>query len=184
MIGDGGIQCIPYNGVVQSGHAKDGEPFQSCNNREARDYYYYENGEVNSIIGCYPIIDFMGQHMSTSTEIGTTVNSATGLNYISLTNLMNPAMFKEDVGGNYRGKRDMSKIFYRLEAFDDTEDDMDTDQFVRDTAEIVSRGFSGDSKQSIEVRLKRGTYMPVFNFAIYSTTGSDNDYYIAEDEEE
>ena len=175
VIGQGGIQCVPYSDVVSAGY---GEGNMACSNTQARDYYVYQDGKVTSIQGCYEIGSFMDSHLPPSAEIGPGSTSATGLNYISLTNIMNPAMFKNDdlIGlGNYEEKRKKSRIFFRIQAFTDLENpDITTNQFVRDTAEIVSSGTSGDAKQSIEVRLKRGTYMPVFNFAIYSTYVSPN----------
>ncbi|MFA6992340.1 MAG: pilus assembly PilX N-terminal domain-containing protein [Candidatus Gracilibacteria bacterium] len=169
MIGPDAIVCVPYEDVWNTG---DG----ACTNTQARDYYNYVDGKVESVSGCYEIGQFMEDHMPSENAVSAAGSSPTGLNYLSLTNLMNPAMFKPDLG-NYLEKRDMSKIFFRVEAFDDPDDENDTYQFVRDTAEIVSRGFSGHAKQGLEVHLKRGGYMPVFNFAIYSTKGSTNNFY-------
>ncbi|MBU1152316.1 hypothetical protein KJ632_05870, partial [Patescibacteria group bacterium] len=142
-----------------------------CNNREARDYYVYESGELASIASCYPIADFMREHQEG-------VAGATGLNYLSLTNMMNPAMLKdtvevgedgqEKIRGEY-AKRELSRLYFRVETYDD--------EVVREYSDIISTGYFGDKKQSLKLSIKRDSYMPVFNFSIYSTYGKDKFYF-------
>ena len=80
----------------------------SCNNTQARDHYVYVNGEVAAVSSCYPIHDFLMNHQSTQ---GVNPSSPDGLNYLSLTNMMNPAVFKET--GNEK-RMNMSKIYFRI----------------------------------------------------------------------
>jgi hypothetical protein len=156
-VNDIGITCGDYAPALSS----DG---QACNNVEARDYYMYDEAgkEFEAKLSCYPIQDFMLRNRLP--EDGGVIGS-TGLNYLSLTNLMNPAMLKDDI----LDKKSASKIYFRVETYE-----KDT---VREVANVVSDGYSGDVKQSIEVNMKRDSYMPVFNFSIYSTYGSDDGFY-------
>jgi hypothetical protein len=158
------IYCPQYSLGVFS-QAKDQ---QICTNTQARDHYFYVNGEVTSIESCYPIKNFMQAHQA---DFKDGQKKATGLNYLSLTNLMNPSMFRDQIDGiflNQEQKRALSRIYFRVETYED--------KMVREYANITANGYSGDMKQSINVKLKRGSYMPVFNFSIYSTAGSE-DYY-------
>lgn len=134
---------------------------EQCTNVQARDYYLYDSGEFQAKLPCYDISNFLDTHQSE--ELG-----ATGLNYLSLTNLMNPAMLKPHSEQGPKDPLAASDIYFRVETYED-----DT---VREFAKITSDGFSGDSKQSISVNIKRDSYMPVFNFSIYSTYGSDEFY--------
>jgi hypothetical protein len=150
-----GIICNIYVKPIDSiGYSK-------CDvSREARDYYGEADGSFGNQ-GCYSIEDFLSLHQT---------DQSTGLNYLSLTNMMNPAMLKEDKYPGEDQRASLSKIHFRVETYDD--------ETVREIAEIVSDGFSGDSKQSLRVMKKKDTYMPVFNFSIYSTYGSDEYYCI------
>ncbi len=138
-----GISCIPhdaYRGV--------------CRFDEAKEFYEYDQeGHVEAIHDCYPISDFMGSHR---------------LNYLSLTNLINPDLFKQEgVDAVTDLEKEMySKIYFRVELFGEEEGEGET---VREVAEITSSGYSGDSRKSINVRVRRGSFMPVFYFSVYST---------------
>lgn len=126
----------------------------SCDNTKAREHYVYANGELQSTVECYPISDFLSGHK---------------LNYLTLTNMMNPSVFRED---KWLDKAAMSKLYFRVELFGEDGRPL-TENYgnktVREYAEIVSNGYSGDSKQSISVNLKRDSFIPVFNFSLYST---------------
>lgn len=128
-----------------------------CQSTDARDYYLYdEDGEeFQAKLACFPIGSFLDRNDPDQSA------GATGLNYLSLTNLMNPAMLST-VEYRYSDDRlKASRIYFRVETFN-----KDT---VREFALITSDGFSGDSKQSLSVEIKRDSYMPVFNFSVYST---------------
>lgn len=144
------IKCVDYDlsVILQS---KEG---QVCSNTQSRDYVGYINGEVRTIYDCYDIGKFLSEHAPG-------VNGSTGLNYLTLTNMMNPAVFDDDKYPTLRERIEMSRLYFRVETFDD--------DVVREVAEIVSDGYSGNSKQSIKVNIRRGTYLPVFNFSVYST---------------
>lgn len=148
------IKC-PYYGNINIANGNGEKRF--CTNIEARDYYLYSGDEFVSKKSCYPIKDFLDIHKAGSPEGGT------GLNYLSLTNLMNPAMLRDSFSAQQ--KKDASRIYFRVETYD-----KDT---VRELANIVADGYSGGVKQSINVNIKRDSYMPVFNFSLYSTFGSD-----------
>jgi hypothetical protein len=119
-----------------------------CDNTEAREVYVYGGDgkldENDEIADCYPIKSFLENHH---------------LNYLVLTNLMNPAIFKES---DPVKKNILSRLYYRIEVYGD-------DRIVRDHATIQANGYSGDIKQSMQVQIKRGSYLPVFNFTLYST---------------
>ena len=94
----------------------------------------------------------------------------TGLNYLSLTNLMNPSMLRSEIDGktlSVDDRMDMSKIYFRVETYDDST--------VRETADIIASGYSGDTKQTLKVNINRDSYMPVFNFSLYSTYKTKED---------
>jgi len=132
----------------------------NCLNTEAREQYIYDAGQLQSVSSCYPISTFLQEHR---------------LNYLTLTNMMNPAVFADTFSEDE--KLAMSKLYYRLELFGDNgevlggqgQNAVYDNKTVREYAEIVSNGYSGNSKQSISVNLKRDSFMPVFNFSLYST---------------
>jgi hypothetical protein len=150
------ITCVFYAAYIK----------EICSNLQAREYYSYtyegsERGiEDGGIQNCYPIGNFLNSHK---------------LNYLSLTNLMNPAVFKEGVD-----KESLSKIYFRVELFGEGEKPAET---VREVADITSNGYSGDNKQSINVKIRRGSFMPVFHFSLYSTYKDGGIKYYQEDEE-
>jgi len=168
------IECIAYDALKNWFVSEENT---SCSNIEARDHYKYTWWSSDSkylaeddVKNCYSIQKFV------AIENGNPgLNNATGLNYLTLTNMMNPSMFK---GGSLKNRTDWSTLYFRIEVGKDPEDtDGDSQQkIVREYADITSDGISGDSVQSINVKIKRNSYMPVFNFAVYSTYGK-NDYY-------
>ena len=140
--------------------------YGECSHMQARDYYLYDSGEFVAKLDCFGIKTFLDMHQAG-------VDGATGLNYLSLTNLMNPAMLKPFSENGPKDPIEASDIYFRVETYED-----DT---VREFTKITSDGFSGDSKQSISVNIKRDSYMPVFNFSIYSTYGSEEGFYAEND---
>ena len=145
------IQCVEYDTsvILQS---IDGTV---CLNTQARDYWGYTNGEVKAIYDCYDISKFMEENQAN-------YNGATGLNHLSLTNMMNPLVFDDEKYRTMKERENMSRLYFRVETF--------SDDVVREYAVVESEGFSGSSKQSIKVLKRRGGFMPVFNFSIYSTS--------------
>lgn len=136
-----------------------------CSQTQAREFYQYlGNGDQRklsqeNIQSCYPIKNFLRDHK---------------LNYLTLTNLINPSVFKDSVELNGRTKEALSKLYFRVELF--TDDPNTGNQTVREYADISANGYSGNTKQSIDVKIKRGSFMPVFNFAIYSTYKGEKGY--------
>jgi hypothetical protein len=157
------IVCQPYKSIAYAS-SEDEMEFTICTQQQSRDYYLYSGDEFISKQSCYPIDTFMDRH-----QVGTGGGGGTGLNYLSLTNLMNPSMLNSD---NFDDVIAASDIYFRVETYD-----KDT---VREFAQVISDGYSGDVKQSISVEIKRDSYMPVFNFSIYSTYGSDKGFYQGE----
>ncbi len=177
-----GIDCLPYS----EGHSDSidvesidddsgGEQLSDYTQRadiydvgcwpwEAREYYRYEyqsfDGErylpTENIEDCFNIKEFMGSH---------------DLKYLTLTNLVNPAVFNDEIQANTLKKEALSKLYYRVEFFEDeTKPYPETgNETVREYASITSKGYSGDNAQSINVKIKRDSFMPVFNFSLYST---------------
>jgi hypothetical protein len=80
---------------------------------------------------------------------------------------MNPSILKKSYSAEERAR--LSKLYFRVELFGDLSDPNSNNQTVREYADIISNGYSGDTKQSISVSVKRGSFMPVFNFSLYST---------------
>lgn len=166
------IQAVSIEGQVSKVIAGNCWPW------EAREYYLYQYEgderklESDDIHSCYGIKEFLNAHE---------------LNYLSLTNLINPAVF--NVGAN---KEALSKLYFRVELFNDGDTLNDEgvasgNQTVREFAEITANGYSGDAKQSIDVRLKRNSFMPVFHFSLYSTymnesAGHDQEYWYGPEE--
>jgi hypothetical protein len=152
---------------------------------EAREFYLYDYafGErtltSEGIHPCYLISSFMDDH---------------DLKYLSLTNLINPAVLKgsHELETTY-GITDMSKLerlFFRVEFFADGEGT--GNETEREYADITAKGYSGDNAQTIEVKIKRGSFIPVFNFSLYSTYKSgeningekhDYEYWYGDDED-
>lgn len=155
-----GISCEGYTDPVAG--PEDGA---ICNNTQARNYYFYLGDEFIAKKECFSIDEFMIMHQVNSSDGGT------GLNYLSLTNLMNPDMLVYD---NIDLRMEASKIYFRVETYEY--------EIPREFAKITSDGYSGNAKQSIDVQIKKDSYMPVFNFSIYSTyvEGNNPDKYYAE----
>ncbi len=135
-----GVSCQIYESSVNS-------EFGSCNNLQARDVYLYDqNGEYQSLELCYPIKTFID-------KIAVSNQGATGLAYLQLTNVFNTDFLDASDAD------EKSKIYYRIE----------TDGLIaRDRAKVVANGYSGRNKQSIEVEIAGGSFLPVFNFSIYA----------------
>ncbi|MBI2634540.1 pilus assembly PilX N-terminal domain-containing protein [Candidatus Peregrinibacteria bacterium] len=147
------IHCAPYvAGYEDSLVAIDTEAFGQvskiyagiCSQTEAREYYAYQyigdGRELAAINGCYSIKKFLDEH---------------NLNYLSLTNLINPAVFKE------RSNEAFRKLYYRVE--------FGEGETSRQYADVTAHGYSGNSRQNINVQMKDGSFMPVFHFSLYST---------------
>ncbi len=139
----------------------------SCKNDEAREYYdYHGEGDgrsVNSedIRDCYRIKDFMNEHY---------------LNYLTLTNLFNRGVLKPTL--TVSEKDALSKLYVRVELFPDDVANPVGNETVREFADIKAHGYSGDTKQSVNVKIRKGSFMPVFNFSLYSTyKDGEIDYY-------
>lgn len=135
------IKCLLYQFDSQSEN-------QNCSQMEAREFYLYSfiDGErSNEVRHCWPLSRFIGDHK---------------LNYLTLTNLINPSVFK-----NSKLSDNQTRLNYRVELFTDGK----ATDTVRDYADITADGYSGKSKQSVNVKIKRDSFMPVFNFSLYST---------------
>ena len=153
------IKCLAYGGSK----FEIAEPGQistvlagTCMNTQAREYYDYvaagdEGLDAEDIHHCYEVGTFLDNH---------------DYNYLSLTNYMNPSVLNSD-RFNIVERENLSRLYFRVELEGKT---------VREYADITANGYSGDSKQSISVQIKRGSFMPVFNFSLYSTYGSDAYY--------
>lgn len=184
-----GIECGQYPRWDYSTKEIDGEGIGqisdiftgNCLHTEAREYYFYEyesadkrNLEAENIHKCYSIEQFVKDHT---------------LNYLSLTNLINPAVFNGEVDSDKREA--FSKLYFRVELFPSADGAVDN-QTVREFADITSNGYSGKSKQSINVKIKKGSFMPVFHFSLYSTYKDldvdgvvhDDEYWYGEEESE
>ncbi len=148
------IECLGYT-IVSSGN---------CSQMHAREFYLYSfaDGErTNEVKPCWPLSRFINEHK---------------LNYLTLTNLINPSVFKSSKASDKQ-----SSLAYRVELFTDGK----ATDTVRDFADITADGYSGKSKQSVNVKIKRDSFMPVFNFSLYSTymdeaIGHDDEFWYGE----
>lgn len=135
------IKCLAYQ--------FDSDPqIQNCNQMQAREFYLYSfiDGErSNEVVKCWPLSRFISDHK---------------LNYLTLTNLINPSVFKVSKLSDKQ-----TRLNYRVELFTEGK----ATDTVRDYADITADGYSGKSKQSVNVKIKRDSFMPVFNFSLYST---------------
>jgi len=147
------IECTPYQTSLVQGDVGDGS-HAACSNKTVRDYYLYNDGMFTQVNACYPISSFMESHSSENSDV-------TGLNYMTLTNMMNPTMLNDDVYSTEHAREIASRIFYRIETFED--------KMASQVARIEASGYYREVKQSLETSIKEGSYMPVFNFSLYST---------------
>ena len=130
-----------------------------CSNTQAREYYDYigGNGRIDDedVKTCHPIKSFLDQY---------------DFKYLTLTNMVNPLVFNADAN-----TEEIQKIYYRVEFFGKkVGEKIVGDKTERNFAEITSNGYSGDSRQSISVKIQKGSLMPVFNFSLYSTYKRDD----------
>lgn len=161
-----GIACYDYH---TNWFSSATDTSQLCNNMSARDYYKYDSQVMDPVIrSCYSVQDFITEHVA---DPNNPSSQNTGLTYLTLTNMMNPSMFKT---GTLKEREDKSDLYFRVELPENLGGD--PPKIVREYADITADGVSGDTAQSINVKIKRNSYMPVFNFAIYSTYGKE-DYY-------
>lgn len=139
----------------------------SCSVTQAREFYLYKGiGEDRKVSTeylttkenpnnhCYPLEWFVMDPAKDPTV-------GHKLNYLTLTNLINPNVF----GPGSSKDISKTKIHYRVELFTDGK----ATDTIRDYADITADGYSGKSKQSVNVKIKRDSFMPVFNFSLYST---------------
>lgn len=97
-------------------------------------------------------------------------------NYLTITNVVNP-----DIVGilNPIIRNQRANIFYRVVAEKDSQESCagntsTSDVMVREYAAISSDGFANDKqvKQSVDVKLKLNSFLPVFNFTLFRTDPS------------
>lgn len=140
--------CLPYGKTIEKIYGTEDKAalFKgNCLPTEAREYYDYHGGKElvdSDIKDCYEIGNFLKDH---------------SFKYLTLTNLMNPAVFTDNA---YSNKDVLSRLYFRVVVDGLT---------PREYADITANGYSGTVKQSINVKMQRGSFMPVFNFALYST---------------
>ncbi|MCC6643544.1 pilus assembly PilX N-terminal domain-containing protein [Candidatus Peregrinibacteria bacterium] len=96
-------------------------------------------------------------------------------NYLVLTNMVNPNI----VGiSNIKDPAQLARadIYYRVLAKRDA-GGVEEPKLVKDYAEITSTGFAKTDSvaKTLNVRYKAPGFLPVFNFSLYKTTGSDAD---------
>lgn len=112
-----------------------------CPRTHAREHYKYD-GDLMTVIDCYPISEFLKGHNQ---------------NYLVLTNLMNPSVLNSD-GCDKACRESKSRLYYRV---------VSREFMPREFAEITSIGEAGGSKITLDMLRKRDSFMPIFNFALY-----------------
>lgn len=113
--------------------------------------YFQFNGETGEYnpVEKFPIETFMNQHTQ---------------NFLVLTNIVNTDLIAS-FGLTDAEKKKMATIQYRIAE----EDGDENPRLTLPTIHIKSDGFSGGTKQSIDVTVKRETSLPVFDYALYRT---------------
>lgn len=146
----GKVGCTFYESQIKDEKVDSTNKFDiyagTCWPTEAREHYYYENENVEAVQYCYPIRDFLIGH---------------SYNYLTLTNLMNPAVFE---GKSKAEGLKLSRLYFRVEAYDG-------DGLPMEYANLDSVGESGGSRVKLNALKKKGGQLPVFNFALYHTKG-------------
>lgn len=94
---------------------------------------------------CFLITDFLRDHTQ---------------NFLILTNMINPDMFAGSLTPEQ--KKSIANIHYRIQA-------RERGKISLPTIKITSDGMIGTTKQSLDVNVKRETFLPVFNYALYRT---------------
>ena len=166
------IECKPYLpaavDIIPTGEFESPIYAGTCAETEAREAYIVGADGKTEVYDCYSIQSFINE-------------PGRKLKYLSLTNLMNPEVFDEQkIGAEGADKEKLSRIFFRVEMFKG--DENTGNQTVREFADITASGSSGKATQTINVKIQRGSFMPVFNFSLYSTykdeaAGHDFNYY-------
>ena len=93
-------------------------------------------------------------------------------NYLTITNFVNPDII--DLS-NPTLKSNAANIYYRVVAKGNNCSNNDNSPLPREYAFISADGYAANStvKQSLEVKLKLNSFLPVFDFSIYRTDTSD-----------
>ena len=148
------IECLDYwERWDSSSEGSEEQQIIYCDHTQAREHYVYDSygalDEGQSLGKCYPIKQFIEEH---------------SFNYLTLTNLINPGVFEEGVD-----KDALSRLYFRVELFEDSSDEDSGNQTVQNVAKITSTGITRNSNQNIRAYVRRGSFMPVFYFSLYST---------------
>jgi hypothetical protein len=148
---DDEISCVDYAGISNANSLRGNNIVEGqyvydviCTPTQAREFYSYDGQGVVDVKPCYEIEEFLEGHR---------------FNYLTLTNLMNPAVFKNEY--TYKKVLELSRLYFRVEAYDG--------DLEREYASVSSTGESGDSRIDLAVQKRRGYYLPVMNFALYHT---------------
>lgn len=110
--------------------------------------FYKRTGAEYSIAGDYHIKTFLQEHDQ---------------NFLVLTNIINIDLISGSL--SYEDRKKVANIRYRIVPGKDT----GSGRFTLPQARITADGFSRDAKQTIEARVSRDIFLPVFNFALYRT---------------
>lgn len=109
--------------------------------------FYERTTQGFNIVAHHPIAAFLEKHKQ---------------NFLVLTNLVNVDIIQADVLSTEE-KKQIANIRYRV---------IDVDgkgNLTLPSIKIAADGFSGETKQSLDLELKRPTFLPVFNYALYRT---------------
>lgn len=108
---------------------------------------FYERGENGfNIIERYPIQTFLENHTQ---------------NFLVLTNVVNVDMIQGTLSQD--SKKKIANIMYRISDMEGRR------SLTLPTIKITADGFSGDAVQSLDLEIKRDSFLPVFNYALYRT---------------
>lgn len=124
--------------------------YQSFNSEMEMASFYDLNGPPFVNYEDYPVGTFLEHHF---------------LNYLVLSNVVNPA--DQPLGAQ---SAEVNGVKLRL-LVDDASLNYD-ENVACEYAAILSDGFSGDTKQSIDVQIRLDTFLPVFDFVLYQTDTS------------
>lgn len=110
--------------------------------------FYERTPQGFNIVPHHPMVTFLEQHTQ---------------NFLVLTNMVNVDVIQAEALGTHEKKK-IANIRYRV-----IEGDGEP-RLTLPSIKIESDGFSGSAKQSLDLEVKRETFLPVFNYALYRTT--------------
>lgn len=146
---DGALEVM--NEFIPMQTAKNSAGSPSCMGTESDCWngakFYERTPQGFNIVPHHPIAAFLEKHKQ---------------NFLVLTNMVNVDVIQADALGTEEKKK-IANIRYRVIDADGKKN------LTLPSIKIAADGFSGETKQSLDLEVKRPTFLPVFNYALYRT---------------